>query len=391
MAELPELLSLLDRAVDEDGIPAAQACVLHRGAWVHRSSHGALSDGEPVRESTLFDLASVTKAAVTTTLAAVLVARGALDLEALAPRYLGSPAPAVSVRSLLAHGSGLPPWAPLFASAAFPEGAHALRLLPAAVRQARFADARAHVLDAVLRTAPDHTPGRRAYSDLGFITLGAILERVGGARLDALFVEHVLGPLAVEGPRFFDLAEGAPRGSSIVSTGLTRPRAPAPGQEALYSVPSQPAAEHAGEVDDDNAWAMGGVAGHAGLFATATQLARLGQGWLEEVHGADALGAGDVLRDFARPDQETRGVERGLGFDRPTGDTSSVGPAFGRDGALGAIGHLGFTGCALWVDLDRHLVAALVSNRVRPGRQHVAAIRSLRPAFFHAVSCAISS
>lgn len=390
MAEHGSLSTIARRAVDEDGIPAVQTCVLHDGALVHGSAHGALSDGTPVDEQALFDVASVTKAAVTTTLTGVLVGQGALDLDALADHYLGAPAPAVTVRSLLAHGSGLPPWAPLFASADFPEGAGALRCLDTSTRHTRFAEARAHVIGAALRTAPDHSPGHRVYSDLGFITLGAIVERVGGARLDALFDEHVLEALELEGPRFFDLAEGVDSAQRIAPTGLTRPREPAPGQEALYTVPEQPVAERPGEVDDDNAWAMGGVAGHAGLFATAAQLARIGQGWLEEVHGANALGAGDALREFARPDTATRGLERGLGFDRPTGEGSSVGPDFGRAGPLGAIGHLGFTGCALWVDLDRRLVAALVSNRVRPGRAHVGAIRSLRPAFFHAASRAFS-
>ena len=381
MAELEALTALLDAAV-EGGIPAAQSCVLRAGRIAHRSAHGSRGSGQAVNLESLFDVASVTKAAATTTLAAVFVSRGMLDLDALVPDYLGLPAPAVSVRSLLAHGSGFPPWAPLFASADFPEGAHRVRRLEVALRTTRFSRARAHIIDAVLRTPPEHTPGRRAYSDLGFITLGAVLEKVGGARLDELFEAAVLAPLGLEGPRFFDLSDDLPSGPEIIPTGVTRPREPAPGQETLYGVPDQDEAEDPGEVDDDNAWAMGGIAGHAGLFATAGHLARIGRAWLEEIHGAERLGAGDALRLFARPDTTTSGAERGLGFDRPTGPQSTAGPSFGRTGPLGAIGHLGFTGCALWVDLDREIVAALVTNRVRPGRAHVSGIRALRPAFF---------
>ncbi len=131
-------------------------------------------------------------------------------------------------------------------------------------------------------------------------------------------------------------------------------------------------------MDDDNAYALGGCAGHAGLFSTAHDVALGGWRILEEIEGADAIGASVVLADFVRP-------PRAMGFDVPTGPVPSCGPRFGQGGPRGAIGHLGFTGCSLWIDLDRRLSVALLTNRVFPTRQNVDGIKALRPAFHEAV------
>jgi serine-type D-Ala-D-Ala carboxypeptidase len=169
-------------------------------------------------------------------------------------------------------------------------------------------------------------------------------------------------------------------------TGDTRPRAPAPGQEGRFAVPPQPRRRDPGQVDDDNAYALGGAAGHAGLFSTARDLARLGQGLLEELDGAGRLGAAATLAAFVRESPCAAGARRGLGFDLPAPTGSAVGERFGRAGPRGAIGHLGFTGCSLWVDLDRRISAALVTNRVYHGRGDAEGIRRLRPAFHDLVA-----
>jgi CubicO group peptidase (beta-lactamase class C family) len=371
---------MLEEAVRAGVFPAAQACVVAGGREVHASAHGADPSGREVTLETVFDVASVTKAVATTSAAAVLVARGAVRLEDPVARYVPAFAArgkdAVTVRELLAHASGLAAWDTLFLRAMNDPVAGALYR----GERALFERGRELVLDAVMNAPLAGPPGHRVYSDLGFIALGAVLEAAGGARLDRLARDLVFAPLGLGATRFHDLSEPLPA-DHAVATGTTRPREPAPGQEALYAVPPQPPRLDPGEVDDDNAWAMGGVAGHAGLFSTARDVARAGWLLLEEMEGAARLGAGPVLADFVRPDLATRGSVRGLGFDIPAAEGSLAGALLGKGGPRGAFGHMGFTGCSLWVDLDRRLSIALLSNRVYPTRRNVEPMRAFRPRF----------
>jgi len=153
----------------------------------------------------------------------------------------------------------------------------------------------------------------------------------------------------------------------------------------LYGVHSQTRALRPGEVDDDNAYAMAGVAGHAGVFSTANDIAQFGWKLFEEIEGSRALGDPAVFQALATLDHDTSGPERTLGFDRPTGEASSAGTQLGGLGPRGAIGHLGFTGASLWIDLDRKLSIALLTNRVFPTRRNAEGIRALRPRFHDAV------
>lgn len=386
---LSELSSLLDQAVADRVAPAAQACVIRDGEVIHASAHGALPDGAPLGEDVRFDVASVSKL-VTTLLAAALVERRTLDLDAPVERALPEFAgkPGVTARHLLAHTSGLPAWRPLFArsvgdplaSALFPpEG------LAESRRAAAVARSRELVLGAALGAPLAGRTGDRVYSDLGFIALGRLVEVLAGAGLAALAERWLFAPLGLSRTGYVDLAApdlatrlGADR---FAPTGDTRPRAPAPGQEGSFTVPAQAPARDPGQVDDDNAYAMGGAAGHAGLFSTARELARLGQEILEALDGGGRSGTGATLPGFARPSPCLAGAPRGLGFDLPAPSGSAVGERMGKGGPRGAAGHLGFTGCSLWVDVDRRIAVALLTNRVFHGRQNVAGIRRLRPAF----------
>jgi CubicO group peptidase (beta-lactamase class C family) len=141
----------------------------------------------------------------------------------------------------------------------------------------------------------------------------------------------------------------------------------------MWDVPTKPT--RPAEVDDDNAWAMDGVSGHAGLFGTALDVAKTGQAVLEG-RLASPVPWG---RDVGTPDST-----RALGFDTPSAEGATCGPRFGRAGPKGAIGHTGFTGTSLWIDLDRELVVALCTNRVALGRANVK-IREFRPRFHEAV------
>src|SRR5690606_38040395 len=251
------LQALLDAGVREGSFPAAQATVLHRGRVLFEAS-----SGEATAE-TVFDLASVTKVA-TTALFLALRERGTIGadttLGALLPAAV---APHLTLEDLLFHRSGFPAWRPFFAHpAAMPA------VLGSGRSAAAFERSRRVVIDAALATPPETPVGSRAvYSDVGFILLGEALSVAGGQPLAELFDAVVARPLKLE-LAYRPLGTpvtGFQPSLRIAPTGIQRPRPPAPGQEGSYLLASVAPETAAGEVDDDNAWAMGGVAGHAGL------------------------------------------------------------------------------------------------------------------------------
>ncbi|MET0401784.1 MAG: serine hydrolase domain-containing protein [Cystobacter sp.] len=367
---IAQLQQVLDEAVTLGIFPSAQAVVLHRGVQVFGGVAG------PVTGDTRFDLASLTKVLCTTSLFLRLWTEGKVGPETPVARYFpGSPVAEVgaTVADLLYHRSGLPPFVPFFAEAltSTPE------LLEPACSAATRTRVRDEVLQAAARTALV-APWRAstAYSDVGFILLGEILSRAGGAPLDVLFSQHIAGPLGLS-TRFHRLTD-FPVDGRVAPTGATRPREPAPGQENLWgALPSR--ASPPGEVDDDNAWVMDGVSGHAGLFGTAVDVARFGQAILAGCGGDAALAPGPLWFRALATDPLLPGSTRSMGFDSPSKGVSSAGHFIG-DSPPGAVGHLGFTGTSLWVDLRRSLVVALVTNRVAHGRQEVR-IRDFRPIF----------
>ncbi len=364
------LQTVLDDACKIGVFPAAQAVVLHRGIQVFGAVAG------PVSGDTRFDLASVTKVMSTTALFLRLWTEGKVGPDTLVSRYFpGSPVgdAGATVADLLYHRSGLPPFVPFFAQAltAHPE------LLDADCPSATRARVRDEVIQAAATTPLAAAPRTRtAYSDVGFILLGEILSRAAGAPLDTLFSRHIAEPLGL-GTRFHRLTD-FPVDATPAPTGATRPREPAPGQETLWKdVPTRPT--RPGEVDDDNAWVMDGVAGHAGLFGTAVDVARFGQAVLAGCSGGASFAPGPLWHRLLATDPLVQGSTRSMGFDSPSAVASSAGHYIGNT-PPGAVGHLGFTGTSLWVDLRRALVVALVTNRVAHGRQELR-IRDFRPVF----------
>lgn len=368
------LSDLLDRATRDGTAPAAQVVVLHDGHTRHTGAHGHVGPfGTPTTVHTRFDLASVTKVAATTTAIAVAMQRGLLDLDAPIGRTLPSVAwPDRTARELLGHRGGLVPWRPWFNAARQDPRCAPLWSGVSADRPL----ARKLTLAEAWRT-PAGPRGVRAYSDLGFIALGELISALAGEPLDA-FVHREVFHRAQTGLRYRRVGADAPD-PTIAPTGTSRPRPPAPGQEGAFAPEPHFDAALGGDVDDDNAWALGGVAGHAGLFGSATDLAALGEVIRQDLDGAGRLASADVWRTLIALDAPDVTPVRSLGFDRPSAAGSSVGDLFGR-GPRGAVGHLGFTGCSLWIDLDHALVVALVTNRTAHGRENVAGIRALRPA-----------
>ncbi len=343
--------------------PALAAAVAAPGRLLHLSAHGRAGP-RPLAATDRFDVASLTKVMATGTLCARLAAEGALPLDAPAARWLpgfrGDKA-AVTLRHLLAHASGLPPWRPLHA--AVPAGA-----APAAAEAAVEAAIAAEPL-----LAPPGT--RAAYSDLGFVALGIALSRLAGAPLERLCEERVLRPLGLGATSF----AAGPGG---------RERARREGAAFVPTVVRETGEERLGEVHDENARALGGVAGHAGLFSTAADVAALGAAWIEALSGRSALLPAATAALFAAPDA-TPGSSRALAWDRPSGESPAIGSRLGR-GSRGAIGHLAFTGCSLWLDLDRGLSCALLTNHC-PRVGETAVIQAFRRRFHDAVAEGLGS
>ena len=339
------LESVLAAAVESRVFPGAVAACGRSDGPDRVVARGRLTyePGAPAtRPDTLYDLASLTKVVVTTTLVAQLAEQGRLSLDQPVRRHLPDlRAPlgeAVTVGHLLDHSSGLPAHLPLYLDT---RGAAGFR----------------QRLAGVALEAPPGT--RAAYSDLGFLALGLVVERLAGGTLDVLARERVLGPLGLRDTVFCPPAEWR---------GLIAPTELCPWRGRLLQ----------GEVHDENAFALGGVAPHAGLFGTAGDLARFARCLLNGggLDGARLLQPA-TLALFTRRTQRPPGSSRALGWDTPSGEASSAGSRLSPR----AFGHTGFTGTSLWVDPEAGLYVLLLSNRVHPSREGgLDAIRSVRRA-----------
>lgn len=386
-AQLPAVWAALEDGRREGVAPALSAAVLRRGAVVHASWHGEIPVPglRELRSDDLFDVASLTKVMATATVAAQLAAEGALDLDApVAARLPGFDAAgkgSITARHLLAHSSGLVRWRPWFERAMADPVARAAFLPPPerppfeALRDP-FARGKEILREAILAEPPQAAPGTRAeYSDAGFLALGFLLEAIAGAPLPALADERVFRPLGLRSTLHLDGLDPLERWRRAASRAFV----PTERCEHRREV-------NQGAVNDDNAWAMGGGAPHAGVFSTALEVAALGQAWLDALAGRPSVVPAAAAAEFARRDG-TPGSTRALGWDTPSPEGSSLGKRLGRS-ARGAIGHLGFTGTSLWIDVGEEVVIALLTNRVHPSRDNER-IRTFRPAFHDAVAEAL--
>ena len=306
-----------------------------------------------MRTTTVFDLASLTKTVATTTSIMILVERGKIDLDAPVCRYLPEFGRAakeqVTVRHLLTHSSGLPAWLDLY----------------------QLGCNRREIFQMVCDQELDTPPGyQRVYSDLGFIILGALVEKVSGRSLDQFARRHIFKPLGMNDTLF------RPRGR-------IRGRCAATEYSALYK------RFLIGEVHDENAHKMGGVAGHAGLFSTADDLAVFCQMLLNEgIYGDTRILKPETVRLMLTPQLKAEVLERGARFLK--GREQLIGwwamgerPEVTSSGGLPsptAYGHSGFTGTSIWIDPKHNLFAILLTNAVHPSREKCDRTR-LRKAF----------
>jgi serine-type D-Ala-D-Ala carboxypeptidase len=343
---------ILAKAIESRAFPACSIAITHRGEMVAQKALGRFTydaSSPEVTAASIFDLASLTKVVATTAMAMILYERGALDLEtpvtAIVPEFASADARRgdITLRMLLAHSSGLPAYEKLFLRSQSRQG-----LLRLAFAVELSAD-----------------PATRAeYSDIGFIILGVALERLADEPLDTFCQREVFGPLAMMHTTFN------------------------PAKALRESIP--PSADDRtfrhrtiqGEVQDENANVLGGVAPHAGLFSTANDLALFTHAML---NGGYPILRLETVSLFTRRESAPEGTSRALGWDTPSARSQS-GKYFGAR----SFGHLGYTGTSLWIDPERQLSITLLTNRTWPDCQNQA-IKQVRPAFHDAVVQALTA
>ncbi len=363
---------LVTEAIMAGGTPGAVVAVGRGGKLVRLRGYGRLDwdpSAEPADENSIYDLASLTKVVGTTTAAMMLVDEGRLDLDASVVDYLpwwgrGDPAKAdVTVRHLLLHRAGLPPFRRFYLEM---EGRNAYET-------------------AIGDLQLDYVPGSRTvYSDIGVMTVAFIIEEITGQPLDALLEDRVWDRLGMTDTGFRPAPE------------LQRRIAPTEMDTVFRGVHVH------GVVHDENAYAIGGVAGHAGLFSTASDLAVVAQMLLNggRVGGCTVGGSSDgticisgaaddvrivseeTVGSFTRPYDAS--ASRGLGWDTPSG-RSSAGDYF----TSYAFGHTGYTGTSIWIDAELDLFVVLLTNRVNPTRENSRHV-PLRRAVHDAAALAIT-
>jgi CubicO group peptidase (beta-lactamase class C family) len=327
-----ERLAAIDRVVQRGvtagGYPGAAVVVGRRGFTVFQKGFGHLgwSSESPrvVPEQTIYDLASLTKVVGTTTAAMLLYDEGRLDLNAPVSQYLpafsGGMKDSVTIRHLLTHHSGL----------------------PAGLNLWRLTRSPFEAKNVVLATPLICRPGQCfLYSDLGADVMGWVVEAITGQGLDTFLQERVFQPLGMNDTNFRPADSLQYR---IAPTEVTPPRG--------YPL--------RGEVDDENAYALGGVAGHAGLFSSANDLSVFAQMLLNrgEINGVRLI-SDSTIALFTR---RTAGT-RALGWDTADGEGSS-----GTFLTERAFGHTGYTGTSMWIDPDREMFVILLTNRVHAAR-----------------------
>jgi CubicO group peptidase (beta-lactamase class C family) len=355
----------MDAAVERGVFPGCVLLVREAERVFYLRAFGSRSlepERAPMEEGTIFDLSSLTKPLATSVAVMLLVRDGKLRLDDRVTRFFHNfgvyGKTHVTFRHLLNHCSGLPAWRPYYKEILQNERKGGK------VNFLASDGAKKYVYQQLNRERLEAAPGSKAiYSDLGFMLLGAVVEEIAGVGLDRVCRDRIFRPLGLRSTAFVDLTMLRTRRFTPITT-MIAPTERCPWRKRVLC----------GEVHDDNAYAMGGVAGHAGLFGSARDvdalLCRLEACWA----GQDSFVPPEILREFwTRPDI-VRGSTWALGWDTPSSQGSLAGSLF----SARTVGHLGFTGTSVWVDLERERHVILLSNRVHPSRDNDA-IRDFRP------------
>ncbi|MCC7261214.1 MAG: serine hydrolase [Candidatus Latescibacteria bacterium] len=355
MSEFGAVDQALEQAIDQGLTPSLALACGQADTLAYRRVLGWASlhpQPRAIEEHTLFDLASLTKVFVTTLLLMQEVEAGRLDLDApldrLLPAHYTPDKGALTLRQLLSHAAGLPAHVAFYRE-----------------RSPVPADAdiqRQEVFDAVRHTPLARPPGiETSYSDLGFILLGELLELHTGRRLDYLAEERLFAPMGLKQTFFVHL-----------HTPLPQARLPETAFAATEYCPWR-GRMVCGQVHDENAYLLGGVAGHAGLFSTLDEVQVLARLLLRCLAGRSPFLRAETAAAFTRRQNLVADSSRALGWDTPSSGTTC-----GSRFSARAFGHTGFTGTSVWMDPEGERFVVLLSNRVHPSRDNTR-FQPLRP------------
>ena len=360
---------MLAERISAGDFPSAVYLIAEKGQAVFADALGhAVLDPYRIIASlnTIYDLASLTKPLVTGMLCAQLIEKGELTLDSAVAHYLPefdrTDRHMITVRELLTHTSGLPAWRPLYILA---EGA------------------RERALGVIANEALEYKPGTRVvYSDLGFIVLGFLLERLTGTELGERAQTEIIEPLKLQ-HTFFNPEMALQTGIAACETGNAYERETASTLEAENYADWR---EHViwGEVHDGNSYFLGGVAGHAGLFSTANETLRLATQFLPQQ--SELLSANTCIELFTR--NMTTGLEeaRSISWQLAQSPESAAGPSL----PSGSFGHSGFTGTSCWIDPDHERIFILLTNRTHARSLPFVNINSVRREFHTLATAALT-
>jgi serine-type D-Ala-D-Ala carboxypeptidase len=351
-------------AVEQQVIPGA-TLVVRRGADVAFEGAFGFRSIEPNRTpakiETVYDLSSLTKALATTVAVMILARDSKFRLDDRVTRFFPNfgvhGKTTITFRELLAHCSGLAAWRPFYQRIADIESSGRVNFMASR-------GAKEFAYEEIHREKPDAKPRTKTiYSDLGFIVLGETIEKIAGMSLNRFCREKILRPLGLRATDYIDISLVRSRRLEPVAD-MFAPTGFCPSRKRLL----------VGEVDDENAFAMGGVAGHAGLFAPVREIDRLARELIACYAGRSDFVPQKIIREFWTRDTTVPGSTWALGWDMPSPENSSSGHRF----SPAAVGHLGFTGTSIWIEPDSEVAISMLTNRVHPRRDNEK-IREFRP------------
>lgn len=345
--------SLMRQAIAEEIFPGGVLLVSKKGETLFFNAYGVahLSSRVPVTSETIFDLASLTKPLATTLALMRLIQHNKIELQdslgRILPEFKHTEKAGIKLKNLLYHDSGLPDYRPYYKALAGIDP-----------------DSRRGTLRKLLVQEPLINPIGKSvcYSDLGFMILAWVIEHITNQRLDHFVTDEIYQPLGLK-DLFF------------VSDNLVESRGPF---AATENCPWRNKIIE-GQVHDENAYVVGGIEGHAGLFGTADNVHRLLAELLSVYHGErkSKIFRKNLLQQFFK---RLPGTDKAVGFDAPSLSDSSCGHGFSQ----ASVGHLGFTGTSFWMDLERSVIVILLTNRVHPSRENED-IKKFRPQIHDAV------
>jgi len=356
--------SAFQDAVAQGVFPGAVVLVSKDGEIVFEQAFGSRSlipEKTPLKPNTIFDLASLTKPLATTVAIMILVREKKIRLDDQITRFIPMfgvfGKSSATFRQMLNHSSGLPAWKPFHEEIVKMEKAGRINFVASRA-------AKSFVYEQIHREKPLSAPGAQGlYSDLGFMILGESVEVVSSATLERFCQDRIFKPLGLRSTAFVDLSQLRTRRLQPVEE-MIAPTENCPWRKRILC----------GEVHDDNAYAMGGVAGHAGLFSSARDIHALLACLNRCLHGKDDFLPKALLEEFLAKDEKVPNSTCALGWDTPSPDKSASGANFSPR----SVGHLGFTGTSIWWDIEKNCHIILLSNRVHPTRKNEK-IKDFRP------------